>query len=73
MSRLCPKCGALPSILQELQAGIIEFEVDENGQVSETGEIQDTDPNGVVVGMCSKCKNEWEIAGVSQACHYVNL
>lgn len=69
MCKLCPKCGSLPSILKEEQIGCIEFEVDENGQVDEVGEIQDTDANGVY-GVCSKCKNEWKIAGINQVTHY---
>ena len=72
MTKYCPKCGSLPDILNEQQVGIIQFEVDKDGVVSEQGEILETDPNGVY-GECLKCNHMWKIEGINQAFHYNDL
>lgn len=73
MNKYCPKCKSLPIALNEVQEGCIQFDVNANGTVSEKGEIQDTDPTGVVHAVCCNCDNEWKVEGITQACQYSSL
>ena len=73
LNKYCPICKSLPVVLKEKQEGVIEFDVDINGIVSEKGEIQDTDPTGVVYAVCCNCEKEWELKGITQASQYSSL
>lgn len=72
-TKYCPKCKSAPAVLRELQDGCIEFDVDSKGKVAEKGEIQVSDPSGVVMAICGECGHEWHVKGITQAHQYSEL
>jgi len=61
----CPKCRKLPISLKEIyDKCVLEFDVDENGNISKEGYKNEGYPNGVDA-YCI-CGNIWKVRGVIQ-------
>lgn len=61
----CPKCGEMPTTLDEKWDGhSIQFQMSRDGVIEADGELNPGDPTSVYA-LCN-CGHEWKLKGVRQ-------
>jgi hypothetical protein len=62
--RKCPKCrGKISNLIEVWSGHTIDFEVQDDGEISEEGYMSDGEPSHVEAN-CGVCSHRWRVRGV---------